>query len=371
MDTPVIFFSHTSEDARMLGRLKKLFLQKTSESIKVFLSSDGQSIPFGRNWVTEIEAALRGSAIMFVFITPSSLQNPEWVLFESGFAYCKGVRVVPIGMLGVDLISVKHPIGLLQGFNITSEHALANIVAIANTQFGCCHDEHFTPEEYLHVIGKYDADKSRVFGRNASHISSIHYTLHINDKSVWNENLELAREAITKIEQIIKDVARSENVEFCNSSYDLEHTDSFGGRALQIEMFGMSYCTGRRGELTISIDPDVYTSKYEFITKLIESIISIKVSDDSENILFSDDSELLISLSGIRLSHGTGLSITAKLSRTSTKMVNDRSGYYTYDNVQFRLDPFEFIVENHHLPTTQIGQLIDMLVEAGVFQVSG
>ena len=55
---PIAFFSHSSRDKEALGRLKDLFVEKTGGTIEIFLSSDGQSIKFGRNWVHRIEEAL-------------------------------------------------------------------------------------------------------------------------------------------------------------------------------------------------------------------------------------------------------------------------------------------------------------------------
>lgn len=52
---------------------------------------------------------------MFVFVSPESLSS-SWIYFESGFAYAKGVKVIPIGIKGVDIGKLKPPLNLLQGF---------------------------------------------------------------------------------------------------------------------------------------------------------------------------------------------------------------------------------------------------------------
>ena len=58
IDKPTLFFSHSSKDSKVLSKLKDLILEKCNNSINIFLSSDGESIPFGRNWIHEIEDAL-------------------------------------------------------------------------------------------------------------------------------------------------------------------------------------------------------------------------------------------------------------------------------------------------------------------------
>lgn len=101
MEKPVVFFSHSSKDEKGLRELKKLVEARTGGSIRIFLSGDGQSIPFGSNWVHKIEDALHDSSLMFVFVTPNSLRS-NWIYFEAGHAYSQGMKVVPVGF-GIDL----------------------------------------------------------------------------------------------------------------------------------------------------------------------------------------------------------------------------------------------------------------------------
>ena len=107
--------SHSSHDQPTLIAFRELLEQKTGSAIDFFLSSDGQSIPLGRNWVHRIERALEDARVMLVFLTPDSLKS-QWIYFEAGFAYSKAIRVVPIGALGVDLSQLHPPLSLLQGF---------------------------------------------------------------------------------------------------------------------------------------------------------------------------------------------------------------------------------------------------------------
>lgn len=67
MSKPTIFFSHSSSDKDVLFKLKELFCDKTAGTIEVFLSSDGQSIPLGKNWVHRVQEALDNAKLMIVF----------------------------------------------------------------------------------------------------------------------------------------------------------------------------------------------------------------------------------------------------------------------------------------------------------------
>lgn len=151
MDKPTIFFSHSSKDRDMILPIKKRLEQITSGVISIFMSSDGQSIPFGRNWVSKIEEGLASARIMFIFVTPKSLAS-EWIYFEAGYAYSKGIKVIPVG-LGVNVGALKSPLNLLQGFDVTSEDGLNNMVSVINKQFDLQFPEGFTVEDYRQVIG--------------------------------------------------------------------------------------------------------------------------------------------------------------------------------------------------------------------------
>ena len=51
MKKETIFFSHSSRDKEAMNYLKTIIDEKTSGILNIFLSSDGESIPFGTNWI--------------------------------------------------------------------------------------------------------------------------------------------------------------------------------------------------------------------------------------------------------------------------------------------------------------------------------
>ena len=133
MDKPIIFFSHSSKDKDLIYSIKNKLDAATGGVIDIFMSSDGQSIPFGTNWIHKIEEGLQAARIMFVFITENSISS-GWIYFETGYAYSKGIQVIPVG-IGVDIGGLKAPLNLLQGFNVSSEDSLNNFITIINRAF--------------------------------------------------------------------------------------------------------------------------------------------------------------------------------------------------------------------------------------------
>ncbi len=172
MTKPIVFFSHSSEDSPILRPLRERVLAKTGGTVEVFLSCDGQSIPLGRNWVSRIEDALRESALMFVFLSPNSVRS-QWVLFETGYAYAKGIRVIPLGILGVDLSHIAPPLGLLQGFNVMSADGLDNIIVVLNEQFHHSHRDRFTADEFLQCFASPEIGSHSVLGPHTVRVNKI------------------------------------------------------------------------------------------------------------------------------------------------------------------------------------------------------
>lgn len=54
MEKPTIFFSHSSKNRDLILPIKNKLTKITSGTMEIFMSSDGQSIPLGRNCVSKI-----------------------------------------------------------------------------------------------------------------------------------------------------------------------------------------------------------------------------------------------------------------------------------------------------------------------------
>ncbi len=153
MDKPIVFFSHSSKDEKILKKLKKAIDDKTGEAIDIFLSSDGQSIPFGTNWVYKLQEALEKTSLMFTFVSPNSLQS-NWIYFESGYVSAKDIDVIPVGISGVDLSKIAAPLSLLQGFNLHTKTALGNIISVINKTYDTKFKGEFSSAEFEDIFNQ-------------------------------------------------------------------------------------------------------------------------------------------------------------------------------------------------------------------------
>jgi len=208
MGKPIVFFSHSASDKAPLSRLKELFVEKTGGAIEVFLSSDGQSIPFGRNWVHQVEEAMKRSELTVIFVSPAAVRS-GWVYFEAGFSYSKGVKVVPVGFLGVDLSSLSPPLSLLQHFNITSHGSLNNLIAIANQQFGHKHAESFTRPEFEEIQTLGNVDGRSAVGNLSALIDEITVSLERKDLTLQKSELMPAVAKVFKTQKAHHNVYKS------------------------------------------------------------------------------------------------------------------------------------------------------------------
>lgn len=148
---PNIFFSHSARDAERILPIKNHLIEKMGNTIEIFMSSDGASIPFGKNWVKEIEEALKECKLMFVWLTPNSAQS-NWVHFEAGHAYSRDIKVVPLGFDGINLEKVPGPLRFLQGFNVKSAASLNNLTAIINREFDYTFKDFFDEDFFDNVV---------------------------------------------------------------------------------------------------------------------------------------------------------------------------------------------------------------------------
>lgn len=216
---PTIFFSHSSKDKESLIVLKDLIEEKTGGTINIFMSSDGQSIPFGSNWMYKIEEGLRDAKIMFVFVTPKSIDT-GWIYFEAGYAYSKGIEVIPIG-INVDIGSIKPPISLLQGFNMISAESINNIIHIINKKFSFSFKADFSEEEFNRMDYINNPNKSLLLGEEIIDSITTEVFSYKNKEEEVSINCE---EAFKSIENKLREY----NVEYCSGNEENKNILSNG-----------------------------------------------------------------------------------------------------------------------------------------------
>ena len=113
---------------------------------------------------------------MFVFISPPAL-NSTWIPFEAGHAYARGIRVVPVGIGGVDLSRIPPPLSLLQGFNLSVAAAMNNMLAIINQVFDLQLRESLGDREFEQVFQQYEVRQESILGRFTHLVDELRFSV--------------------------------------------------------------------------------------------------------------------------------------------------------------------------------------------------
>lgn len=308
MIKPIIFFSHSSKDKEYLKTLKNKILTITSNTIEVFQSSDGESIPFGNNWIHKIEENLKNCKIMFVFISPNSLRS-NWIYFESGFAYSKGVKVIPIGINGIDIGKLAPPINLLQGFNITSHEGLNNIITIINREFTSSFPEDFQPEDHQNLI-----TKSPNFQNQRDQFDLIDY-IETNFHANLKDN-KLNDDALINIKNYLK----TNSIKFSTDDYQ------------RIYLHG-AVISRNGGDFQIKIDQLKLTENLKIIADLINLVYEKPLDKYWFRIKFFETINLLT----------VDFKLSSRLQNIGIEMSEEKGDIYSYKSLLFALDDIDKI----------------------------
>lgn len=334
MEKSTIFFSHSSKDKLLLTSIKTHLLNITSETINIFQSSDGESIPFGNNWVHKIEENLKVSKLMFVFVTPNSIKS-NWLYFESGFSYSKGVKVIPIGLNGIDIGQIGPPINLLQGFNITSNEGLNNIVTIINKEFNTSYKTSFAPEDYSKIM--------KLAEGSSKYIKNYHIDyIYTNFGEIKDENI-----SDTPF-QVIKQTLKEEKIK--HSIVDNE-----------IYLNGMSILKEDIKRFHIRLDEINLQINIKTLNILTQKIYNPPLSIFWLSIKFLENVELLT----------TNFKLSSRLSLLGIEMSEQNGNIYHFQSIRFGLFPktnymeeqLRIVYDIKTITINDIFELIEILFE--------
>lgn len=113
MDKDRVFISHITEE-RALGTLVKELLKKSfGNDLKVFLSSDHESIESGEGYFNKILSELKSSEAIIVLLSKESMHRP-WINFEAGVGKGAESLVVPALSRGLTKAEFVPPLSHLQ-----------------------------------------------------------------------------------------------------------------------------------------------------------------------------------------------------------------------------------------------------------------
>src|SRR5687768_10966759 len=112
------FISHISEESLVASKLKAALTRDFLQMLDVFVSSDGESISAGDEWLKSIDEALQESAVMLILCSPSSIRRP-WINFEAGAAWMRKIPLIPLCHAGLTPGDLPAPLSFRHGLQAT------------------------------------------------------------------------------------------------------------------------------------------------------------------------------------------------------------------------------------------------------------
>jgi hypothetical protein len=108
-----IFVAHSS-DAKAIAVEFKDILMRGEADLKVFLSSDWNSIKAGTIWLEEIEKALANHTHFIALITRAEDSKLPWICYEVGFTRGRGLLPKIFVFGGIGLKEIAFPLAGIQ-----------------------------------------------------------------------------------------------------------------------------------------------------------------------------------------------------------------------------------------------------------------
>ena len=115
----VLFISHIEQEKDFAIPLRNFLLEKYVGSFDVFVSSDGESLPVGEQWLSKIDENLTRMRMQITLCSPYSVGRP-WINFEAGAAWSKKIPLVPLCHSGMTKSELPVPLSYLQAVAIYS-----------------------------------------------------------------------------------------------------------------------------------------------------------------------------------------------------------------------------------------------------------
>lgn len=149
-----VFISHISEEAPAADALKELLLSSFG-GLRVFVSSDYESITTGEEWFRAIMDGLSSSDCVISLLSRYSV-NKRWINFEAGYTLGGGKRLVPMLFRGLRAEEVGTPLAQLHVRELLDEVAVRVLLSIISEQTGLTSNSHADIPTFIHTLERIE-----------------------------------------------------------------------------------------------------------------------------------------------------------------------------------------------------------------------
>lgn len=130
------FISHTSTESRLALKLKDAINKDFLGFIRIYVSSDGESIAAGEDWLKSINETLKNAKFLIVLCSPISIHQP-WINFELGAAWIRDVPIIPLCHSELTPQDLPMPLSLKHGLLLDEANHLRQLYSRIATIMSC------------------------------------------------------------------------------------------------------------------------------------------------------------------------------------------------------------------------------------------
>ena len=118
-----IFISHIVDEKEVAFVLKKILAEAFMGAVEIFVSSDGESLPGGKEWFTFVRNRAREADVILCLLSLESIRS-SWVMFEAGIGDGAGGLVIPVLVGGNTFNELDFPMAGFQGRKLSDLGAI-------------------------------------------------------------------------------------------------------------------------------------------------------------------------------------------------------------------------------------------------------
>ncbi|MDD4255955.1 MAG: toll/interleukin-1 receptor domain-containing protein [Methanofollis sp.] len=157
-----LFISHEEKEKKIAISLKRLIKHIFRDKIDVFVSSDDESIPSGKQWFDVLTTALRQADYVVILCSGTAVKRP-WINFELGGACLLKKDIIPLCIHNMQFSQLPPPYSNFQGFVASDYIRLSKLFRDMADRISCpLPPFDMTSTEYHRVIHNLSSEEGFV-----------------------------------------------------------------------------------------------------------------------------------------------------------------------------------------------------------------
>ena len=173
-----IFISHSIEESQVAHRIKELLKAAFGDDLKVFVSSDYESVGGGEKWFAKILENIKSCKVVLALISKESYSRP-WVPYEAGVGEGAGATVIPLIHRDAAIRDLSPPISEYHVRNLRDTNSVLALIDDIGKEIGKRPSKK-TAKSFLSRVGQLEMESSSDLTKPGPNVISTWFTFIIN-----------------------------------------------------------------------------------------------------------------------------------------------------------------------------------------------